>query len=102
MQNYALLKNLLNSKSSFAVSIALFVFVAIGNLVCTNILSTQGINVSSSEIETLKLEKENQILQVKIEEESRLKELEANAFKSGFVRTNNLVFAPTPATVALR
>jgi hypothetical protein len=76
--------------------------VAICNLISTNILSTEGIKVSESEILTMNLEKENQALQIKIEEESRLRELELSASARGFVRTKNLVFVPTPATVALR
>lgn len=73
-----------------------------GNLVSTNVLSTQGINVSVAEIETLNLEKINQTLLVKIEEQSKLRDVEQTALSHGFVRTNNLVFVPTPATVALR
>lgn len=79
----------------------LFAFAFI-NLVSTNILSTQGVQVSTAELEILKLEKENHFLSVKIEESSKLNDLEKQARENGFIRTNNLVFAPTPATVALR
>ncbi len=73
-----------------------------GNLVSTNLLSTQGINVSSAETKILILEKENQILSVKIEEASGLKDVEQMAQAQGFVRISNVVFAPTPDTFALR
>lgn len=76
--------------------------MATTNLVSSNILSTQGITVSSQESETLNLEKENQALLVKIEEASRLQDLEQIAKNQGFKRVSNIVFAPTSSTVALR
>ncbi len=102
MQNYASLKNIFNQNNIYIISVILFLAVATGNLVGTNILSTQGVNVNASEIEILKLEKQNHALLVKIEEESKLKDLEQIALSKGFVRTSNLVFAPTASTVALR
>lgn len=102
MQNYASLKNIINSKAITSLSLVCFLIVALGNLICTNILSTEGINVSASEAEIMSLEKENQLLSVKIEEESNLKGLESQAKSVGFVRTSNLVFAPTTTAVALR
>ncbi len=84
------------------MTVFLLVGLAIINLVSTNILATQGFAVSESETRTLKLEKENHQLSVKIEEAARLGSLEAMAVQSGFVRSKSIVFAPTPPTFASR
>lgn len=102
MQNYDSQKKLINPQIITIISVVFFFVVALVNLVSTNILSTQGISVSQSEAEILNLEKQNHFLSVKIEESTKLSDIEQLAKKQGFVRVNNLVFAPTPATVALR
>lgn len=102
MPNFASSKNIVSQKSLIILSITAFLLVAFANLVSANILSTQGINVSSFESETLKLEKQNHLLQVKVEEQSQLRGLEQIAKSQGYLRVSNIVFAPTPATVALR
>ena len=76
--------------------------LAVINLVGTNALSTQGIAVSESETKTLKLEKENQLLSVKIEESTRLQSIEQLAEFRGFIRSKSIVFVPTPPTFASR
>lgn len=83
-------------------SVAIFAVLAITNLINTNILATQGALVSETELSTLRLEKENQILNFKIAEYSRLAELESQATQIGFQRTHNIVFAPNTNTFALR
>ncbi|KKS94638.1 MAG: hypothetical protein UW68_C0001G0006 [Candidatus Collierbacteria bacterium GW2011_GWB1_44_6] len=76
--------------------------LAVMNLIGTNILSTQGIAVSEAETHTLKLEKENQQLSVKIEEAVRLGGLEDTARQNGFIRSKSIVFVPSPPTFASR
>ena len=102
MPNYASLKNIFNIKTLTSLSLVCLAFAIVTNLVSTNILSTQGISVNLAESETLKLEKENQILAVKIEEESKLQQIEKLAQLQGYKRVDNIVFAPTSSTVALR
>lgn len=102
MQNYASLKNIINIKILNTISLVCLVIAIVTNLVSTNMLSTQGVAVSVAESETLKLEKENQILAVKIEEESRLQQIEKVAQLQGYKRVDSIVFAPTSSTVALR
>lgn len=84
------------------VSLVVFAFLSASNLIRTNILATEGAVVSEIESKTLKLEKENRILSVKISELSRLAQLEADAVNLGFVRTSNMVFVPNSNTFALR
>ena len=84
------------------VSFTIFVFLAVANLVGTNILATQGYVVGEYEREIMGLEKENHILSIKIEEEINMKSLEELAVYNGFVSTKNIVFAPTTTTVASR
>lgn len=79
-----------------------FVGLAAINLIGTNALATEGIAVSEVEAKTLKLEKENQIISVKIEESSQLKNIEILAETRGFIRSKNIVFVPTPPTFAQR
>ena len=79
-----------------------FIGLATINLIGTNALATEGIAVSEAETKTLKLEKENQIISVKIEEASQLKNIEVLAENRGFVRSKNVVFIPTPPTFAQR
>ena len=76
--------------------------LAVMNLIGTNILSTQGFAVSEAETHTLKLEKENQQLSVKIEEAVRLGGLEDTARQNGFIRSKSIVFVPSPPTFASR
>ncbi len=102
MPNYVSLKNIINTNNITFLSLVLFFSIAITNLVSTNVLSTQGIGVSVVESETLNIEKENQRLVMQIEEASKLKDLEKVAQNQGFTRVSSMVFAPTPATVALR
>jgi hypothetical protein len=71
-------------------------------LVGTNALSTQGAAVSESETKTLKLEKENHLLTVKIEESTRLQNIEDLAELRGYIRSKSIVFVPTPSTFASR
>jgi len=96
------LKKIINYKTAFTITAVVFVGFAAVNLFCTNALSTEGIAVSESETKTLKLEKENQIISVKIEEASQLKNIEALAAERGFERSRNIVFVPTPPTFAQR
>ncbi|HAS69110.1 MAG: hypothetical protein UV06_C0006G0007 [Candidatus Collierbacteria bacterium GW2011_GWA2_42_17] len=79
-----------------------FIGLAVTNLIGTNALSTEGIAVSEAETQTLKLEKENQIISVKIEEASQLKNIEVLAENRGFIRSKNIVFVPTAPTFAQR
>lgn len=102
MPNYVSFKKIFNIQIFTTLSVVCLLFIIVVNLVTTNVLSTQGVGVNNSEIETLALEKENQVLSIKIEEESRLKEIEFAAASQGFQRTSNIVFAPTISTVALR
>jgi hypothetical protein len=95
-------KKLINYKAAFIITAIVFVSLAIINLVSTNALATQGFAVSESETRTLSLEKENRILSVKIEEATRLKNLEAYAQQSGYIRSKSIVFVPTPPTFASR
>lgn len=80
----------------------MFISLAAINLVGTNALATEGIAVSEAETKTLKLEKENQQISVRIEEASQLKTIEALAENRGFQRSKNIVFVPTPPTFAQR
>lgn len=80
----------------------MFISLAAVNLIGTNALSTEGVAVSEAETQTLKLEKENRILSVKIEESTRLQSLEELAEFRGFIRSKNIVFVPAPSTFASR
>lgn len=102
MQNLGSLKKLFNYKAAFTLTAIVFVALATINLVGTNALATEGIAVSEVEAQTLKLEKDNQIISVKIEEASQLKNIEALAEERGFIRTKSIVFVPTPPTFAQR
>lgn len=102
MPNLGSLKKIVNYKTAFTVTaVALVGFAAI-NLVGSNALATEGVAVSEAETQTLLLEKENQIISVKIEEASQLKNIEALAESRGFERSRNIVFVPTPPTFAQR
>jgi len=96
------LKKLINYKTAFTITAMVFVGLAVTNLIGTNALSTEGIAVSEAETQTLKLEKENQIISVKIEEASQLKNIEVLAENRGFIRSKNIVFVPTAPTFAQR
>jgi len=96
------LKKLINYKNAFIITVFTFVTLAAINLVGTNALSTQGVAVSESETKTLKLEKENHLLTVKIEEATKLKSIEELAEFRGFIRSKNIVFASSPSTFASR
>lgn len=86
----------------FKVTVLLLLSLTVINLVGTNMLATQGFAVSESETNTLRLEKENRQLSVKIEEAARLRGLEAMATQNGYIRAQSVVFAPTPPTFASR
>jgi hypothetical protein len=86
----------------FFLTTTVFLGLAVVNLISTNALATEGIVVSEAETQTLKLEKENQIISVKIQEASQLNSIEDLAKKRGFARSNNIVFVPTPPTFASR
>lgn len=96
------LKKLFNYRNIFAVTVFLLVSLTIINLICTNVLATRGFAVSEAETKTLKLEKENRRLSVKIEESVNLSGLEAMAKQNGFISSQNIVFVPTPPTFASR
>jgi hypothetical protein len=100
--NLGSLKKLINYKTAFVLTAVFFAGSAALNLIGTNALATKGIAVSEVETQTLKLEKENQILSVKIEEATQLKNIEALAEYRGYIRSNNIVFVPTPPTFASR
>lgn len=102
MPNLELLKKLINYKTAYFLTAVAFVGLAATNLIGTNILATEGVAVSEVEGQTLKLEKENQIISVKIEESSQLKNIEILAETRGFIRSKNIVFVPTPPTFAQR
>ena len=76
--------------------------LAAANLIGTNALATRGFDLSTVEIKTLALEKENHELQVKIEESTQLKTFEKNALSQGFIRARDIVFMPTPPATAMR
>lgn len=102
MPNLDSLKKLINYKTAFSITAIVFIGLAAVNLIGTNALSTEGIAVSEAETQTLKLEKENQIISVKIEEASQLKNIEVLAENRGFIRSKNIVFVPTAPTFAQR
>lgn len=84
------------------MTIICFIVMASLNLIATNTLATEGVSVSEAETKTLSLEKENQELTIKIEENSQLKNIEQVALERGFIRSKNVVFVPTPPTFAQR
>jgi hypothetical protein len=100
--NLEYLKKLINYRNAFIITFVVFIALATINLVGTNTLSTQGIAVSEAEAKTIKLEKENHLLSVKIEESTRLQSLEELAEFKGFIRPKSIVFVPTPPTFASR
>jgi hypothetical protein len=100
--NLGLLKKIINPKTVFIITTVVFVGLAIANLITTNALATEGVAVSEAETQTIKLEKENQVISVKIQEASQLKNIEALAESRGFERSKNIVFVPTPPTFASR
>lgn len=102
MPNLESLKKIVNYKTAFTITAVAFVGLAMLNLIGTNALATEGIAVSEKETETLRLEKENRIISVKIEESSQLKNIEALAETRGYVRSKNIVFVPTAPTFAQR
>lgn len=102
MPNLGSPKKLVNYKTAFIITTVVFVGLATLNLIGTNVLATEGITVSEAETKTLKLEKENQIISVRIEEASQLKTIEMLAEDRGFERSRNIVFVPTPPTFAER
>mgnify|MGYP001574720034 CR=1 FL=1 len=102
MPNYDSPKKIFSYRTALIFpGIVLFVVAAI-NLIGTNILSTQGFAVSESETKTLRLEKENQKLSVKIEEATTLASLNKLAEEGGFIRSKSIVFVPTTSTFASR
>lgn len=102
MPNLDSLKKLISYKTAFFITAVCFASLSALNLIGTNALATEGVTVSEAETKTLKLEKENQIISVKIEEATQLKNIEALAEYQGFVRSKNIVFVPTPPTFAQR
>ncbi|HOX96053.1 MAG TPA: hypothetical protein PLI45_01625 [Candidatus Woesebacteria bacterium] len=102
MPNLGSLKKLINTQTAFAFTAVIFAGVVAINLIGTNALATEGVTVGEIDTKTIKLEKENQILSVKIEEATQLKNIEALAENRGFVRSKNIVFVPTPPTFAQR
>lgn len=102
MPNLGSLKKLINYKTAFTLTAVAFIGLAAINLVGTNALSTEGFAVSEAETKTLRLEKENQLISVKIEESSQLKTIEELAESRGFIRSKNIVFVPTAPTYAQR
>lgn len=102
MPNLGSLKKLINFRAAYTLTAVAFICLATINLIGTNVLATEGIAVSEAETKTLKLEKENQIISVRIEEASQLKTIEALAENRGFERSKNIVFVPTPPTFAER
>jgi len=100
--NLESLKKIVNYKTAFTITAVAFIGLAAINLIGTNALATEGVAVSETETKTLKLEKENQIISVRIEEASQLKTIETLAENRGFERSRNIVFVPTPPTFAQR
>lgn len=102
MPNLESLKKIINYRAVYILTVVVFVALAAINLIGTNVLATEGIAVSEAETKTLSLEKENQIISVKIEEASQLKNIEELAESRGFERSKNIVFVSTPPTFAKR
>ena len=102
MPNLDSLEKLINNKITLGVSLVVLFLLAAANLVGTNALATQGFAISEVETKTLAFEKENHELQVKIEESTQLKSLEKTAQNSGFIRSRDIVFMPTPPATAMR
>jgi len=100
--NLGSLKKLINYQTALSITAVCFVVMSALNLMGTNSLATEGVAVSEAETKTLQLEKENQMLSVKIEEAVQLKNIEKMAIERGFIRSNYIVFVPTPATFAQR
>jgi len=100
--NLESLKKIINYRAVYTLTAVAFVGLAAINLIGTNVLATEGIAVSEAETKTLNLEKENQIISVKIEEASQLKNIEELAESRGFERSKNIVFVSTPPTFAKR
>jgi len=72
--------------------------LAIGNLIGTNALATQGIVLDNILRETVKISKENQILSVEIGKINNLSYIESTAAKLGFRRvSSNLIISPVEA-----
>jgi len=97
-----LLKKIFNYKSVFTITALTFVVLSGYNLIGTNVLSTKGFALSEIENKTLKLEKENHQLSVKIEESAKIKNLEEEAKQRGFVTNKNIVFLESVPTFASR
>jgi hypothetical protein len=100
--NYDSRKKLINYKTAFIFTGVVLVGLTVINLAGTNILSTQGFAVSEVETKTMLLEKENQILSVKIEEATTLGCLQKLAEDRGFIRSKSIVFVPATSTFASR
>ena len=102
MPNYDSRKKIINYQTAFVFTGVVLVGLAVINLVGTNVLSTQGFAVSEVETKTMLLEKENQILSVKIEEATTLNSLQRLAENRGFIRSKSIVFVPATSTFASR
>ncbi len=102
MPNLESLEKIIVNKITLGVSLVVLFLLAAANLIGTNALATRGFDVSAVETKTLALEKENHDLQVKIEESTQLKSFEQSAVSSGFIRTHDIVFMPTPPATAMR
>lgn len=95
-------KKIINYKTAFIFTGVILVGLTVINLVGTNVLSTQGFALSEVETKTMLLEKENQILSVKIEEATTLRGLQKLAEDRGFIRSKSIVFVPATSTFASR
>lgn len=85
-----------------AISLAVLFFISVLNLVNSNILSTKGILVSAKEKEILQIEKENQALKTKIQELSRLSDLESYSNQMGYISGGKVVYMQSGSGFALK
>lgn len=76
-------------------------FLGLVNLVASNVLATQGQELSSLNNEAIELQKENQYIKNTISKQTSLAELEKWADENGFVKVSDPIALTTPAPVAL-
>ncbi|OGD83650.1 hypothetical protein A2572_01340 [Candidatus Collierbacteria bacterium RIFOXYD1_FULL_40_9] len=93
---------MLTYKTIIKTSFILLIVLSALNLISANILSTKGLAVAIQEKEVLRLEKENRQIKTKIEEASRLSDVESLSHSLGFVRSGQVVYLQTSAGFALK
>ncbi len=83
-------------------SFFLLAVLSVLSLVSANILSTKGLAVAVQEREVLRIEKENRLLKTKIEESSRLSDIESLSQQLGFVSNGHVVYMQNTTGFALK